>query len=87
MDRRVWVGSEVQGAGADGLMRLGDIAARLKSAYGGNTTLQYMHIPDVEKRSWLRSRMESEGLEQLTPTERKRVYCTLRPSVHARDGH
>src|SRR5688572_29894911 len=42
-----------------GQMKLSDILANLRRTYSGHVGVEYMHIQDVDVRTWLQERMES----------------------------
>src|SRR5580704_6758277 len=52
----------------------GDVADAGRRMYSGSIGVEFMHIPDLEKRLWIQERMESEQQEQI---DRSRVLDQL----------
>jgi 2-oxoglutarate dehydrogenase E1 component len=52
----------------------GDAADAARRAYSGSIGVEFMHIPDPERRQWIQERMESERQEQI---DRGRVLDEL----------
>src|ERR1700679_3982257 len=46
----------------------GDAGAAARRSYSGSIGVQFMHIPDLERRQWIQERMEAEQQEA--------VYCS-----------
>ena len=55
----------------------GDAADKARRIYSGSIGVEFMHIPDPERRQWIQEHMESEQLE---PVDRARILEQL---VHA----
>jgi 2-oxoglutarate dehydrogenase E1 component len=43
----------------------GDVADTARRVYSGSIGVEFMHIPDLEKRQWIQERMESEREESI----------------------
>src|SRR5580700_7644636 len=52
----------------------GDIADQARRAYSGSIGVEFMHIPDLERRQWIQERMESAEQESV---DRSRILDEL----------
>ncbi len=67
------------------------ILARLRKAYCGTLSAEYMHIRSTEQKRWLQARLEPDALEQAFSEERRRWLLkqltlaeTLEKLIHTR---
>jgi 2-oxoglutarate dehydrogenase E1 component len=69
-DREIYIG------GALGIQSatLRDLIATLRQTYSSKIGVEFMHIPDLEQRDWIASRMESvRGLPQIPVEDKKTI--------------
>ena len=52
-------------------IKLGDLAEMLKETYCGSIGLEFMHVQDMEQKSWLQSKLESQLNKPLFTKEEK----------------
>jgi 2-oxoglutarate dehydrogenase E1 component len=80
MDRRFALGSDIlphfATQGQDS-MTLREIIAACESVYCGNYGVEYQHIPDPEKRNWLRERLEVPKPINFSTEEKRRIFDSL----------
>ncbi|KAF5013618.1 hypothetical protein FDECE_379 [Fusarium decemcellulare] len=58
-------------------MALRKIVAACESVYCGSYGVEYQHVPDAEKREWLRERLEVPAPFKFSPDEKKRILDSL----------
>ena len=63
-------------------MTLRQIYVRLKETYCGNIGFEYMHIPDVDKCSWIRDRIETSQKHQFSTDEKLKILERLTDGDH-----
>jgi 2-oxoglutarate dehydrogenase E1 component len=65
--------------GVHGLSRatLGEVVARLRAVYCSSVGLEFMHIANPAKRSWLAQKMETEHARPLPGAQRRRMLELL----------
>ena len=64
-------------------IKLGDLAKMLKETYCGSIGLEFMHVQDMEQKSWLQSKLESQLNKPLFTKEEK---INLLSELTAADG-
>ena len=64
-------------------IKLGDLAEMLKETYCGSIGLEFMHVQDMEQKSWLQSKLESQLNKPLFTKEEK---INLLSELTAADG-
>ena len=64
-------------------IKLGDLAEMLKETYCGSIGLEFMHVQDMEQKSWLQSKLESQLNKPLLYQRRK---INLLSELTAADG-
>ena len=64
-------------------IKLGDLAKMLKETYCGSIGLEFMHVQDMEQKSWLQSKLESQLNKPLFSKEEK---INLLSELTAADG-
>ena len=64
-------------------IKLGDLAEMLKETYCGSIGLEFMHVQDMEQKSWLQSKLESQLNKPLFSKEEK---INLLSELTAADG-
>ncbi|MBL9210412.1 MAG: 2-oxoglutarate dehydrogenase E1 component, partial [Opitutaceae bacterium] len=61
-----------------GQMKLSDIVANLRRTYCGTIGVEYMHIQDVDVRTWLQEKMEtSRNQPAFSPPEKVRILSRV----------
>ncbi|KAJ3318581.1 hypothetical protein HDU93_003866, partial [Gonapodya sp. JEL0774] len=61
LSRKFYVGSPL--APGDGWLTLGEIVSKLKYTYADTLGVEYMHIQDVERKSWIERKLEQRRRE------------------------
>ena len=64
-------------------IKLGDLAEMLKETYCGSIGLEFMHVQDMEQKSWLQNKLESQLNKPLFTKEEK---INLLSELTAADG-
>src|SRR5579863_175151 len=52
----------------------GDVADAARRVYSGSIGVEFMHIPDLERRQWIQERMEAERQDSV---DRERILDQL----------
>lgn len=65
LDQEFETGSLAGSTGKSGRDTLRNIIERLKNAYCGTLSAEYMHLCDTQQKRWLQKRLESNALEEM----------------------
>ncbi|MFO0846944.1 MAG: 2-oxoglutarate dehydrogenase E1 component [Gemmataceae bacterium] len=69
--------------GINGPVKLADLLAAVRATYCGHIGVEYMHIDDLEKRTWLAERMEpTHNRPRLDLRQKYRTLMTLHWAAH-----
>lgn len=77
MDRIFKLPSTTFIGGKEKSLPLREILKRLESAYCGHIGVEFMFINSLEQCNWIRQKMESPGIMEMTNDERRLILARL----------